>query len=165
MRPFHKLSRVSVQRIRPMRAQQALKWTSQWLSVCRFIYREQRPPESGDPYIGCSEQDLIPRIVTSVLVCCEGKEISHLTVWWSLKKEEQIFGDMRIRRTIQRFRTERTWLCLADEGLGTQSLWWNQDKCTTTPRCLRVRVSLNVWIHMMHSGKKRDLLGIRGHCI
>lgn len=32
--PFHKLFRVLLQKFWPMRAQQALKWSNQWLKVC-----------------------------------------------------------------------------------------------------------------------------------
>ncbi|KAL3971461.1 hypothetical protein ACER0C_026980 [Sarotherodon galilaeus] len=42
-----------------------------------YIKRGQRPPELGDPYFGCGEQDLIPRTVTSVLVWCAVLESNH----------------------------------------------------------------------------------------
>lgn len=57
-----------------MKTQQELKWPSQWCASAWYINGERRPPELGDPYFGCGEQDLIPRTVTSVLVCCAGKE-------------------------------------------------------------------------------------------
>lgn len=72
-----------------MRLQQALKWPSQWLVSVWYIKRGQRPPELGDPYFGCGEQDLIPRTVTSVLVWRAGKEMISFV---GLKKSRR--GDM-----------------------------------------------------------------------
>lgn len=61
----------------------------------RYINRERRATELGDPYFGCGEQDLIPRTVTSVLVWCAGNKISQrLLGLQSEKEEEQIFGDV-----------------------------------------------------------------------
>lgn len=62
-----------------MKAQQALKWPNEWQTSAQYKNREQRPPELGDPYFGCGEQDLIPRTVTSVLVLCAGNIYIYIT--------------------------------------------------------------------------------------
>lgn len=64
-----------------------------------YIKRGQRPPELGDPYFGCGEQDLIPRTVTSVLVWCAGKEmisfVNHLKK--SRRRDMDGFGEQAKR--------------------------------------------------------------------
>lgn len=70
-----------------------------------YISREQRLPELGDPYLGCGEQDLIPRTVTSVLVWCAGKELSQRRLACGVKEGgEAIWRHTWILRTIRTFR-------------------------------------------------------------
>lgn len=82
--PFHKLFRVSVQRIWPMRVPQALKWTTNgWVSA-RYINREKDLQSWVTPILSTVNRIWSQGLLPLFLVCCEGKEIyQRLLVLWS----------------------------------------------------------------------------------